>query len=99
MVGFKFDYTIETAKDGSSIVSYFGMIWSSQIKKLDKYGDLLIIDSTFNVNTCGYNAIVISVIDNSLRTCIVAIGFVKNEYERAYNNFLNFIRVHRQIHE
>lgn len=75
------------------------MIWSSQIKKLDKYGDLLIIDSTFNVNTCGYNAIVISVIDNSLRTYIVAIGFVKNEYERAYNNFLNFIRVHRQIHE
>lgn len=68
-------------------------MWPNQKDAIQKNGDLILVDSTFNVNTRYYNAItLVVVVDNKLNSLLGAIAFVRNEFDENYQSFLEFLK-------
>ena len=92
--GFEFDYLIgnQTNEKDPTKLMYFGMLFPEQKKLLQRYGDLIFIDSTFCVNARGHKAINLVVVDSHLKSLLGATCFVQNECSCAYERFLRFIQ-------
>ena len=94
--GFDFDYLVgdpqRGKKEDPTKLIYFGMIFPEQKKLLQRYGDLIFIDSTFCVNARGHKAINLVVVDSHLKSLLGATCFVQNECSYVYERFLTFIQ-------
>ena len=64
-----FCYHCTISGDGK-IVNFLACLWSSQIKKLSYYSDLVFIDSTFNVTSDGYKGLNLVIVDQHLRALL-----------------------------
>lgn len=85
---FKYHCSVDEANKLKFIVS----LQPSQLEAISNFGDLLFIDSTFNLNVQKFNAINFVVINNEYRSVIGACAFVKNETTDAHLELLKFIK-------
>ena len=84
--GFKYIYD-----STSPVIDFLAFMWPSQIESLRAFGDLIFIDSTFNINDIGLKAITVTVIDQHYRSILAAVALVANETVENYERLLSFI--------
>ena len=68
--------------------------WSSQIKKLSYYDNLMFIGSTFNVTSDGYKGMNLVTVDQHFKILVGVFAFTKCDVVEVYDTVLNFIREH-----
>ena len=73
-------------------LNFVAFLWPSQLEKLKSYGDLMFIDSTFNISVRDYKAINLVVVDKHFRSLIGAVAFTKHDDTYSYSVFLEFIK-------
>ena len=83
--GFSYTYDL-----GLPVINFVVFIWQSQREYIKKYGDIIFIDSTFNVSNLYFKAIVLTVIDQHYKS-ILAATLVRHEGIESYEKFLDFI--------
>ena len=84
--GFNFRYTVSGGR-----IDFLVCLWPSQIEKLEHYGDLIFIDSTFGVSARGYKALNVVVVDQHFKSVLAATAFACCEKVLAYKQLLGFI--------
>ena len=91
--GHGFCYHCIVSGDGKSF-DFLACLWSSQIKKLSYYGDLVFIDSAFNVTSDGYKGLCLVIVDQHFKSLVGAFAFAKCEAAEVCDTFLSFTREH-----
>ena len=81
-----------TISEKDKTLDFVAFLWSSQKEALKYYGDLMFIDSTFNISVRDYKAINLVVVDNHFRSLFGAVAFTKHDDTHSYSVFLEFIK-------
>ena len=74
------------------VLSFLGMLWSSQKAVLGLFGDLLIVDSIHGFTKYRYHVINVTLVDNTLHSQIGAIGLCLHDSTDSYAKLFEFIR-------
>ena len=74
------------------VLSFLGMLWSSQKAVLGLFGDLLIVDSIHGFTPYGYHVINVTLVDNTLHSQIGAIGLCLHDDTVSYTKLFEFVQ-------
>ena len=90
--GFNFTYDIEN--NNLLLISYQN---DSMRQLYAQYGELLIIDATYKINSNNYSLYIFVVIDNNNKTQIVSISLAAFEVQKVFNSLLQHFRANNNL--